>query len=350
MSLVTYVDLLIVGGGPAGLSAATAFSRLKRTCLLYDSGVYRNEGVKHAHLISGYEHCSPSDFRSKMKEDLLKYYSDTFEYRPGRITNLRKLDDQSKEWDFEAIDDQERLISAKKVVLATGLKDRLPDIQGVKEQWGKKIIHCIFCHGTETANAPFAFLLTKANAPMNPKLVESMLKLWRSLNHTDKYILTHGMDFETEQGRKDAGLEEKYDLIKKLGYKIISTPIRSITETVSQNALEIKFEDGKQIQVPAMLLFPEGFSANEHATSLLTEDFLEDKLAMFGTIAPPSKEMSMTGLPPRMGDDPRTNVHGLFWAGNSGSAFANVTISLAQGQNAAVMAGDQIGEEEMKKL
>ena len=87
----------------------------------------------------------------------------------------------------------------------------------VKEQWGKKIIHCIFCHGTETANAPFAFLLTRENASMNPKLVESMLKLWRSLNHTEKYILTHGMDVETEQGRKDAGLEDRYDLLKRLG-------------------------------------------------------------------------------------------------------------------------------------
>ncbi|OCF55546.1 thioredoxin reductase GliT [Kwoniella mangroviensis CBS 10435] len=351
MSLFTTVDVLIIGGGPAGLGAATTISRLKRSCLLYDSGLYRNEVVEHSHTISGFEGGNPKDFKNKVKSDLEKFYSDTLEFRNGLITNLRAMDDVQHGHAFEALDSEGKLIVAKKVVLATGIKDHLPNIEGVKEQWGKRIIHCIFCHGTETANAPFAFLFTKANSMRNEKLVETMLKLWKNLNHTDRYILTHGMDVDTPEGRKDAGLDGKIDLLKKLGYQIIFTPIQSILEDSSKSKLIITFTDQSTINVPAMLLFPEKFSPSEHSAPLLTEELLGDRLQAWGTIPGPSASGSgATGLPPRMGDDPRTPVRGLFWAGNSGSAAANVTLSLAQGQMAGVMAGDQLGDEELAKL
>ncbi|WRT64059.1 uncharacterized protein IL334_000987 [Kwoniella shivajii] len=345
MSLVTMVDLLVIGGGPAGLSAALTFSRLKRSCVLYDSGLYRNAGVAHSHTISGFENADPDDFRSKMRQDLKDYYSDTLEYRKGLITSLKKSDGG-----FKASDDQGRDVVARKVVLATGLKDHLPDIEGVTEQWGKRIIHCIFCHGTETANLPFAFLFTKSNSYMNARLVDTMLKLWRSLKHTDRYILTDGMDVETEQGRKDAGLEEQYDLIKKLGYKIVSSKITSVKENSEKTSLEIKFDNHDPISVPNMLLFPERFTPSSDAAPLLTEELLGAQLQAWGTIAPPSSGLGASGMPPRMGDDPKTNVRGLFWAGNSGSAAANYTISLAQGQAAGGMAGDQLGEDDLAKL
>ncbi|WVW82203.1 hypothetical protein I302_104209 [Kwoniella bestiolae CBS 10118] len=348
---VRSVDVLIIGGGPAGLSAATSVARLKRSCLLYDSGLYRNSMVEHSHTIAGFEGNNPKDLREKMKSDLEALYSDTLTFVDGKITSLKKVDDERYGQVFEALDDEQRKLRARKVVLATGLMDHLPDIEGVQEQWGKRLIHCIFCHGTETANAPFAFLFTKPNAYMNKNLVETMLRLWKNLNHTDRYILTHGLDVETEQGRKDAGLEGKLDLVKRLGYQIITTPIQSIHEDPSKSTLIVTFTDDRTITVPAMLLFPERFTPSEHSAPLLTEELLGSKLQPWGTIPPPPP--SADGRPavqPRMGDDPRTAVRGLFWAGNSGSGAANVTVSIAQGQMAGAVAGDQLGEEELAKL
>jgi hypothetical protein len=87
----------------------------------------------------------------------------------------------------------------------------------VAEAWGKRIIHCIYCHGTETAGAPFALLLTHPNAKMNPFVAESWFKLWPSLKHSEVYILTHGMDVESADGLRDSGLEKFMPLIKTKG-------------------------------------------------------------------------------------------------------------------------------------
>lgn len=76
----------------------------------------------------------------------------------------------------------------------------------------------MFCHGTETHSAPFAFLLTRANARMNPMLAESMLKLWRGMEHTRVYILTHGMTPEDPE----SGLEKVLPAIKSKGWVCMS--------------------------------------------------------------------------------------------------------------------------------
>ncbi|WVF70879.1 hypothetical protein IAT40_005673 [Kwoniella sp. CBS 6097] len=348
----TTTDLLIVGGGPAGLSAAIMFSRLNRPCIVYDSGLYRNEGVAHSHTIAGYENAPPANVRSKIRQDLQEYYGHTAEYRKGKIVDVKRIEEENR---FEAKDEEGRSISARKVVLATGLKDTLPDIPGLAEQWGKRAIHCIFCHGTETREQPFAFLYTEGNKAFNPMLVSSMLKLWRPLKHTKSYILTHGLDVKDPagQGRKDAGLVKEYDLVKALGYEIITSPIESVLENDKKTALDIKFTSHPPITIPYLLIFPEKMAPPPHSSWL--EGLFAHPLSPMGTI-PFKPEPPLTdgkaqakGMP-RMGDDPRTEIKGLFWAGNSGSAAANVTISVAQGQVAGSMAGDELGEEDINKL
>ncbi|AAW46125.1 conserved hypothetical protein [Cryptococcus deneoformans JEC21] len=345
MSTTITIDLLIIGGGPAGLSAAITFSRLRRSCFIYDSGDYRNAPASHSHTILGFEGQDPVDYRAKVRSELVRDYNATTTFRKGQIISLVKDGEY-----FEAKDAEGNTLKARKVILATGLKDHLPDIAGVSEQWGKRIIHCIFCHGTETANQPFAFLFTPNNAKMNPFLVAGMLKLWGAMNHQPIYILTHGSDVSTEEGRREAGLETYWKIIQNKGYQVISSPIQSIKEDDSKSSLIIKFADHPSISVPYMLLFPEKFTPSDHGAPIVNEKLLGGPLGPMGTIPAPTESSGAPKMPPRMGDDPRTPVDGLFWAGNSGSMPANVTISAAQGCAAAIVAADELGTEDLVKL
>ncbi|KIR98032.1 thioredoxin reductase GliT [Cryptococcus deuterogattii 2001/935-1] len=341
----TQTDLLIIGGGPAGLSAAITFSRLRRPCVIYDSGNYRNASASHSHTILGFEGQDPADFRAKVRSELLRDYSTTTTFRNGQIVSLVKTGEE-----FEAKDAEGNTLKARKVILATGLKDHLPDILGVSEQWGKRIIHCIFCHGTETAYQPFAFVFTPNNAKMNPYLVAGMLKLWGAMNHQPIYILTHGSDASTEEGRREAGLEAYWEVIQNKGYQVISSPIQSIKENDSKTSLIVEFADHPSISVPSMLLLPEKFTPSDHGAPIVNEELLGAPLGPMGTIPGPAESSGAPKLPPRMGDDPRTPVDGLFWAGNSGSMPANVTISAAQGTAAAIVVADELGMEDLAKL
>lgn len=97
-----------------------------------------------------------------------------------------------------------------------------------------------------------------------------------------------------------------------------------------------------------MLLFPEKMSPHPDTRAWLTPQLLSGELAPTGTI--PSPEPALPpALPPRMGDDARTGTPGLFWAGNAGCFAANVNVSVAQGQTAGAMAGEQLGAEDLER-
>jgi len=125
----TSTDLLIIGGGPAGLSTATFFARVNRPFILYDSQLYRNAQSPEAHTIMGYEGISPAQYRSKIQMELCSLYGKgglgNGVFKNGKIVSLLKTDNG-----FEAVDEEGNTVKARKVVLATGIKDVLPPIPG----------------------------------------------------------------------------------------------------------------------------------------------------------------------------------------------------------------------------
>lgn len=127
-------DALIIGAGPAGLSVATGLARQLHTAVVFSDGKFRNAKAKHMHNVVGWDHRDPTDFRAAARKDLLARYS-TIRFHDVGIKNVSKGSDGR----FEAIDVDGQLWKGKKLVLATGVKDVPPSIDGYADCWGESM-------------------------------------------------------------------------------------------------------------------------------------------------------------------------------------------------------------------
>jgi thioredoxin reductase len=132
----TLFDALIIGAGPAGLSVATGLARQLHTAVVFDSGVYRNARATHMHNVLGWDHVNPTELRAKGKADLLARYT-TVQFQNETVESVRRL--KTERSLFEAVDTKGNKWYGRKVVLATGVKDVMLDIQGFEEMWGRNM-------------------------------------------------------------------------------------------------------------------------------------------------------------------------------------------------------------------
>lgn len=126
------VDVLIIGGGPAGLTVASTIVRQLHTATVFDSGVYRNARTEHLHGMPGFDHVDPEVFRTKAKGDLLRRY-ETVRFQKTHVEEVRRLESGN----FRVTDGWGRAYEGRKVVLATGVQDIMPQIEGYGSCWGR---------------------------------------------------------------------------------------------------------------------------------------------------------------------------------------------------------------------
>lgn len=164
-------DTAIIGGSFAGLTATLHLTRARKSVALFDNGKTRNRFSAHAHNFIGQDGNAPAAIRMAGRQDALAYPSvKLFEQT---VTTVTKTDDH---FTLTA----NKTIRAKRLILAHGMRDILPRIDGLSDCWGKSVIQCPFCDGFEMVNKPTGFLLT------NPDMVEHVLMLQ---NWTDDMIL-----------------------------------------------------------------------------------------------------------------------------------------------------------------
>lgn len=140
-------DVAIIGGGPAGLSGALTLARGNRSVSVFDDNQPRNAPADHMMNFPSRDGTPPLEFRNLIKEDLKKYPK--VEFNSERILEIKK-----NESGFIL----NEVIQVKKILLAHGVKDILPQIPGMKELFGKSIFHCPYCHGYEYLNEPMGLI------------------------------------------------------------------------------------------------------------------------------------------------------------------------------------------------
>lgn len=135
-------DCIIIGGGPAGLNAAIVLGRCRRKVLVFDTLKYRNRFSHGMHNYLTRDDILPGDFLSICHRELEKYSVQKLNHK---ITSAKKNKDNV----FEVRDDNQNIYHSKKLLVATGLTDTLPEIEGFSEFYGHSVFHCPYCDGWE---------------------------------------------------------------------------------------------------------------------------------------------------------------------------------------------------------
>lgn len=135
-------DCIIIGGGPAGLNAAVVLGRCRRKLLLFDTETYRNRRSSGMHNYLTRDDIPPLEFLKTCHGELDKY---SVHRLKKRIIHARKNDKGF----FEVKDENSSIYHAKKLLVATGLSDNLPEVKGFEDFYGKSIFHCPYCDGWE---------------------------------------------------------------------------------------------------------------------------------------------------------------------------------------------------------
>lgn len=292
-------DVLIVGGGPAGLSAAMLLARCLRQVILFDTGEYRNA---YSHAMNGFitrDGTPPSDFIRMGREDLAKYAVDI---RPKRIVKLAKDGEI-----FQATDEDDQVYLSRKVLLATGLIDQWPKLNGAEPFYGSSIHHCPYCDGYESKNKPLAaYGVGRKGIGLSLSL-----KTWSS----DVMLFTNGTNKLTREDR---------ELLARNGVKINTAAIDRL-EGEGGQLQRIVLKNGK-IEEREALFFSTGYYQRCDLAIQLNCDFTSRGVV-------------------RTYKHQQTNVPGLYVAGDAARDMQLVIVAAAEGTQAAVSINKELQME-----
>jgi thioredoxin reductase len=192
-------DAIVVGGGPAGLSAATWLARYRRRTLVLDAGQQRNRAVEHTHGYLTRDGASPEDILSAAGRGLDAY--SCVERREAEVVSL-----EGSEGSFVAGLSDGGQVRAKRVVLATGVIDAVPDVEGFDEHYGAGIFHCPSCDGFEAAGCDVVVLGWSAHvAGFALELLD-----WAA----SVKVVTDGRRFEGDEAHHRALVEHGIELLE----------------------------------------------------------------------------------------------------------------------------------------
>ena len=220
-------NVIIIGGSYAGLSAAMALGRSLRKVLIIDSGFPCNRQTPHSHNFLTQDGEKPADIARKAKEQVLAY--PTVSWLEDTAVKGEKT-----QHGFLITTASGQSFTAKKLILATGIKDILPDMKGFAECWGISIVHCPYCHGYEIRNKKTGILANGEKAFHLASLVNNLTD--------DLTLLTSSKaDFSPEQWAK----------LEKHHIKILESEVVEIEhdDGVLKNVL---FKDGSKARFDAV--------------------------------------------------------------------------------------------------
>jgi len=150
-------DVAIIGGSYAGLSAAMPLARARRNIAIIDAGQRRNRFAEYSHGFLTQDGTQANEIVEIAKKQLEVY--STVEWQNGRVKKIAKIDEG-----FCICIDGVYSIQTKKIIIAAGVSDQLPEIAGLAERWGKTVFHCPYCHGYELEKGKIGILATSEHS------------------------------------------------------------------------------------------------------------------------------------------------------------------------------------------
>ncbi|MFD9980589.1 NAD(P)/FAD-dependent oxidoreductase [Streptomyces massasporeus] len=171
--------VVVIGGGAAGLSAALVLGRARHRTLVVDAGEPRNAPAAHMQGFLTRDGVPPAEFLALGLEEIARYGVELVRDRVVEVTRGEDLTE-----DFTIALAGGRTVRARRLVVATGLKDELPAVAGVAERFGRDVLHCPFCHGWEVRDQPFGVLASSPASVHQALMVSQWSKDVRFFLHT----------------------------------------------------------------------------------------------------------------------------------------------------------------------
>jgi thioredoxin reductase len=290
----TTFDVVIIGGGAAGLSAALVLGRARRRVLVVDAGEPRNAPATEMHGYLSRDGMPPGELLAAGRAELARYVVDVI---AGRVASI--------ELGFVVHVEGGADVRARRVMVTTGMGDVVPDIPGVRERWGRDLLHCPYCHGWEVRDEPLGVLGSVAHA--------QLVRQWSD----DVVLFPH---------TSAVSADERAALAAR-GIAVADGRVRRLV--VEDDALVgVELDDGRVVPRRAVFVRP---TPAPHADGLL---------AGLGC------ELDDAGFPivDRTG---RTTVDGVWAAGNAADPRAQVITAAGAGSAAAIALHAELVDEDV---
>jgi thioredoxin reductase len=294
-------DVLIIGGGPAGLSGALVLGRCGRRVLVCDDNRPRNA---RSHGVRGYlsrDGIAPADLLKVSREQLQHYPS--VELRNVEVVDVNAVADG-----FEATLPDGVVVRSKKLLIATGLVDELPPIEGLRERWGDSVFPCPFCDGWEYRGRPMAVYGSEYNAACG----------------FAQELLTWSQELTLLTDASDENLPHETERLRRLGIRVDRRRIAKL-EGPGVELERIVFDDGSYLACNALFVMTRQHQRNGFAEKLGCRPDEE------GTV--PTTTLQ------------HTRTRGVYAAGNASVGLQSAILAAAEGFKAAYAINEELIED-----
>ncbi|SDU80274.1 NAD(P)/FAD-dependent oxidoreductase [Jiangella alkaliphila] len=292
-------DIVVIGGGAAGLSGALTLSRARRSVLLIDGGEPRNAPAGGVHNYLGREGTAPGELYRIGRAEIEGYGG---EFRRGAVAEVT-----GAAGDFTVRLEDGDTVRARRILLATGGVDELPDVPGVRERWGRDVLHCPYCHGWEVRDRAIGVLATSTASLHHAQL----FRQWSA----DVTLFAH-----TAPALDDAQLAD----LAARGVRVVEGTVAAL-RVVDDAVAGVELEGGVVVPVGAVVVAPKPIARVGMVAGLGLTAVEQERGGIIAGTALTVDPMGGTSVP------------GIWAAGNVADVFATVIKSAAAGVDAAAM-------------
>lgn len=286
-------DVAVIGGGAAGLSAAVALGRFRRSVVVLDAGAPRNAPAGGVHNFLTRDGMAPAELVEAGQREVDRY--------GGLMYHATATAARRTPGGFEVDLDDAQTVRARRLVVATGLVDELPAVPGLAERWGRDVLHCPYCHGWEVRDQAIGVLATGPAGVHQAQLFAQLSADVLLFQHTAAAVTA-----------------EQAEQLAARGIGVVTGLVEGV-EVTGDRLSGLRLADGRVVARDAVVV----------ATRLAARSPVLDSLGLQAVAHPMGIEVGE--VYPTTDPGGATTVPGVWLAGNVTDAMAQVVSAAAQG-------------------